>query len=149
MSKALQQKLGAFVTSPLSPAIDVKATDEGLLISLTDRLSFSMFAIGSAEPRAELVKAMESIARLLKDEPGQIVLRGHTDRRPYRSATYDNWRLSSARAQMAYYMLIRGGVAEARVDRVEGHADRALRDRAHPLAAENRRLEILLREPKP
>jgi flagellar motor protein MotB len=32
-------------------------------------------------------------------------VRGHTDAHPYRSRTYDNWRLSSARAQMAYYML--------------------------------------------
>jgi chemotaxis protein MotB len=46
-------------------------------------------------------------------------------------------------------MLVRGGIAEMRIERVEGHADRALRDPAHPLAAENRRLEILLREPKP
>jgi len=92
---------------------------------------------------------MESVARILKDRPGQIILRGHTDGRPYKGATYDNWRLSSARAQMAYYMLVRGGIPEARIDRVEGYADRALRDAAHPLAAENRRLEILLREPKP
>jgi chemotaxis protein MotB len=149
LEKDLEQKLGALAKSPTSPAIDVKATSEGVLISVTDRLTFSMFAIGSAEPRRELVEAMEAIARTLKGEPGAIVLRGHTDGRPYRSATYDNWRLSSARAQMAYYMLIRGGVPEARFERVEGHADRSLRDAAHPLAAENRRLEILLREPKP
>ena len=56
--------------------------------------------------------------------PGEIVVRGHTDARPYRSATYDNWRLSSARAQMAYYMLIRGGLPEKRFERIEGYADR-------------------------
>jgi chemotaxis protein MotB len=96
-----------------------------------------------------VVQAMEAVARVLEGRPGQIVLRGHTDARPYKSAVYDNWRLSSARAQMAYYMLVRGGVAETRVARVEGYADRAPRDVAHPLAAENRRLEILLRDPKP
>jgi chemotaxis protein MotB len=146
--KELRQKLGALAKSPSSPAIDVKATEEGLLISLTDRMTFSMFAIGSAEPRSEVVRAMEALAHTLKDRPGKIVLRGHTDGRAYKTATYDNWRLSSARAQMAYYMLIRGGIPEARIERVEGHADRALRDVAHPLAAENRRLEILLREPR-
>jgi chemotaxis protein MotB len=46
-------------------------------------------------------------------------------------------------------MLTRAGVPEARFDRVEGYADRDLRDPAHPLAAENRRIEILLKEPKP
>ena len=149
LQKELQQKLGALANAPSSPAIDVRATSEGLLISLTDRMTYSMFAIGSAEPRPAVVHAMEAIAQTLKNRPGSIVLRGHTDARRYKSATYDNWRLSSARAQMAYYMLARGGVPEVRIERVEGCADRALRDPAHPLAAENRRLEILLREPKP
>ena len=54
--------------------------------------------------------------------PGAIVVRGHTDAHPYRSRTYDNWRLSSARAQMAYYMLNRGGVEEKRFERIEGFA---------------------------
>ena len=52
---------------------------------------------------------------------------------------------SSARAQMASYMLVRGGVDEARVERIEGYADRQPRNAADPKAAENRRIEILLR----
>ena len=133
----------------LGPAIDVRATSEGLLISVTDKLNFSMFAIGSAEPQRQMVQAMETIARDLKDRPGPIVVRGHTDGHPYKTAVYDNWRLSSARAQMAYYMLRRGGLDESRFDRVEGYADRRLRDPAHPFAAENRRIEILLVGAKP
>ena len=50
---------------------------------------------------------------------------------------------------MAYYMLRRGGLPESRFDRVEGYADRRLRDPAHPFAAENRRIEILLVGAKP
>jgi chemotaxis protein MotB len=91
---------------------------------------------------------MEAIARIVKDKPGHIVVRGHTDSRPYRNGAYDHWRLSSDRAQMAYYMLTRGGAPAARFSRVEGYADRALRDPAHPLAAVNRRLEILIETPK-
>ena len=149
LNNELMHQLGGLAKSASSPNIEVKATSEGLLISVTDRLTFSMFAIGSAEPRPEVIKAMDSIALALKNRTGTIVLRGHTDGRQYKSATYDNWRLSSARAQMAYYMLAHGGVPEARIERVEGYADRVLRDPAHPLAAENRRLEILVRETKP
>ena len=116
---------------------------------MTDRQNFSMFAVGSAEPQPRVVRMMDAIAMSLETLPGTIVVRGHTDARPYRSATYDNWRLSSARAQMAYYMLARGGVAEKRFDRIEGFADHRLRDPAHPLSAENRRIEILLREVNP
>jgi chemotaxis protein MotB len=50
---------------------------------------------------------------------------------------------------MAYYMLLRGGLPEKRFERIEGYADHRLKDGAHPLAAENRRIEILVREAKP
>ncbi|HEY1943938.1 MAG TPA: MotB family protein [Roseiarcus sp.] len=149
----LERELQLQVAPPgaphVGPAIDVKATSEGLLISLTDNLKFSMFPLGSAEPQRQVVQAMDAVARILKDQPGPIVVRGHTDGHPYRSKTYDNWRLSSARAQMAYYMLSRAGIPESRFDRVEGDADRHLRDAAHPFAAENRRIEILLKAPAP
>jgi chemotaxis protein MotB len=131
------------------PGIEVTVTEDGLLISLTDKFDFGMFAIASAEPRPAMVVVMERIAKLLQSRPGAIVVRGHTDARPFRSATYDNWRLSSARAHMAYYMLVRGGVEEKRFARVEGYADRALKVPSDPEAAQNRRIEILLRRPNP
>ena len=149
LMKQLQQQLAPLQTSDQGPAIQIESTKEGLLISLTDKMNFSMFAIGSAEPRAELVKAMETIGGVIKTHGEALVIRGHTDARPYKTALYDNWRLSTARAQMAYYMLARAGVPEARFQRIEGHADHALRDPAHPLDAGNRRIEILLREAKP
>ena len=102
-----------------------------------------MFAIGSAEPQPRVVHMMDAIAARLQSMPGAIIVRGHTDARPYRSTTYDNWRLSSARAQMAYYMLSRGGLTEKRFEQIEGFADHHLKDPAQPLAAENRRIEIL------
>ncbi|MCJ2083924.1 MotB family protein [Methylobacterium sp. J-090] len=128
-----------------APRVEVRRTGEGILISLTDDVAFSMFGVGSAEPQAKVVRALEQVARILKDRPGQVVVRGHTDGRPFRSETYDNWRLSSARAQMASYMLVRGGLADARLERIEGYADRQPRNPADPKAAENRRIEILLR----
>lgn len=145
----LNKRLAGELKSMQGPQLDVQATEEGILISLTDRQNFSMFAIGSAEPQRRVLRMMEAIAASLQNLQGAIVVRGHTDGRPYRSATYDNWRLSSARAQMAYYMLIRGGLPEKRFERVEGYADHRLRDASHPLAAENRRIEILVREAKP
>ena len=148
LEKQLKQEVDAALKNGGGPAVEIKRTKDGLLISLTDKLDFSMFAVGSAEPRRELVRAMDAIARIVKATPGHIIVRGYTDARPYRNGAYDNWRLSSDRAQMAYYMLTRGGVPAARFVRVEGYADRALKDSAHPLAAVNRRLEILIQEGK-
>ncbi|MEP3047895.1 MAG: MotB family protein [Roseibium sp.] len=124
--------------------ITVSLEGEGALISLTDDQNFGMFAIGSAEPRPELVKLLELLGKVIAKTPGQIVIKGHTDARPFKSKTYDNWRLSSARAHMALYMLSRGGVDKKRFDRVEGYADRHLKVSADPYAASNRRVEIYL-----
>jgi chemotaxis protein MotB len=77
---------------------------------------------------------------------GKVIIRGHTDGRPFRSGDYDNWRLSSARAHMAYHMLVRGGLDESRVERIEGYADRALKLPDDPDAAENLRIDILVQE---
>jgi chemotaxis protein MotB len=131
------------------PNINVTVTDDGVLISLTDDYDFGMFSIASAEPRAATVVIMEKIARMLQTYSQPLIVRGHTDGRRYRSGSYDNWRLSTARAHMAYYMLVRGGVDEKRFERVEGYADRNLRVPSDPEAAQNRRIEILLRNPKP
>jgi len=130
------------------PSIDVRMVDEGLLISLTDDFRFGMFASASAEPRPELVVVMEKVAKVLATREGKVVVRGHTDARQFRTERNNNWRLSSDRAQMAYYMLVRGGVVEGRFDSIEGHADRDLKVPTDPNAAENRRIEILLKVPK-
>jgi chemotaxis protein MotB len=132
-----------------NPTLEVKQTKEGVLISLTDSMNFDMFAVGSAEPKPELVVLMEKVASTLRGYKGKIVVRGHTDSRRFRNRDYDNWRLSTARAQMAYYMLIRAGVDENSVERIEGYADRSLKVPERPESAENRRIEILLKVDQP
>jgi chemotaxis protein MotB len=91
-----------------------------------------------------MVIAMEKIGKLLSARSGAIAIRGHTDGRPFKKGAYDNWRLSSDRAQSAYYMLIRGGLAENRVSQISGFADKRLQGPNDPLAPANRRIEILL-----
>ncbi len=128
----------------LHDGVSVEATDKGVVISITDRMDFGMFKIGSALPNRDLVLAMDKIGRIVNGQKGKITIKGHTDARPFRSENYDNWRLSTARAQSAYYMLVRGGVDERRIVEVAGFADRQPKDAADPLAAVNRRIEIFL-----
>ena len=127
------------------PNIEVKRVDEGVLISLTDDFRFGMFDSASAAPRPELVVVMEKVANVLARHEGRIVVRGHTDARPFRTERNNNWRLSMARAQAAYYMLVRGGIQETRFESIEGRSDRNLKIQDNPNAAENRRIEIMLR----
>ena len=83
----LQGEIGAELTKAFGkasgdqtlPGVEIKASDEGILISLTDKYNYSMFAVGSAEPQARTVKVMDKIAEILKAHPGAIIIRGHTD----------------------------------------------------------------------
>lgn len=128
----------------LKTAVEVKQSGHGVLISMTESESFEMFKTGSAEPEPKLLKLVQAIAATLRSRQGHIIIRGHTDSRPYRNKYYDNWQLSTARAHLARYMLIRGGLEEKRIWRVEGVADREPHNSEDPQAAANRRIEILL-----
>ncbi len=128
----------------LAEGLVVTPAEGGLMVTISERTDAQMFAIGSAVPQKELVLAMEKIGHLLAGRPGAVAIRGHTDGRPFKDGTYDNWRLSAARAQSAYYMLVRGGLKEDRVSQISGFADRRLQMPGDPYAPGNRRIEILL-----
>lgn len=146
LESEIRAGVGPGADKPAAPRLEIRATDEGLLISLTDAADATMFAIGSAEPHRRTIELIQRIALSLAKRPGSIVVRGHTDSRPYRTGTSDNWRLSTARAHAARDVLVRGGLGEGRIERVEGHADRSPKVAADPAAPENRRIEILLRK---
>ena len=128
------------------PGIDVRQTSEGLVVSLTDTSDFSMFSSGSAVPAKRVIQLMERVAKILKDRPGTVVVRGYTDNKPFKGSRYDNWHLSLDRAQVTHYMLVRGGFDDSRIAHIEGFADRGGKpgiDASSPL---NRRIEILLKD---
>jgi chemotaxis protein MotB len=137
----------AELESSVADGIEVTAAEGGVLISLTDQVEDSMFNVGSAIPRREMVLAMEKIGALLAEREGEVLIRGHTDARPFEGEGNDNWRLSTDRAHSAYYMLMRGGLAEDRVAQISGFADHDLKVPEDPYAAANRRIEILVRAP--
>lgn len=147
---AIRRELAEAIKSGpnLPDGVSVVATDRGVVISVTEQFNFGMFEIGSAVPRKQLVLAMEKIAKTISTHEGQVSINGHTDARPFRGGGYDNWRLSTARAHSAYYMLARAGLDEKRIVEVAGFADRKLKDSAEPFSATNRRIEILLEKPQ-
>lgn len=127
------------------PKFDLRTVKEGTLISLTDSANFTMFRSASVVPLPQVVAFFEQLGEVIAKEEGEIVIAGHTDARPFRSNRYDNWRLSTDRAHIAYHMLVRGGTPADRIVRVEGHAARRPRIVADPNASANRRVEILIR----
>jgi chemotaxis protein MotB len=128
------------------PGIEVTVEGNGIVLSLTDTSTFGMFAIGSSEPSRQTIELINRIAPVLAANSKRIVVRGHTDSRVYRTEKSNNWRLSVSRAEAAYAMLVRSGIDESRFNRIEGYADRKLKDPKDPEAASNRRIEILLQQ---
>ncbi|WMS41785.1 flagellar motor protein MotB [Acuticoccus sp. MNP-M23] len=129
--------------SDVDADISVTAGARAVLISLTDGNAFSMFPIGSSDPTLEATGLFQRVGNVLAARDGTIVVRGHTDARPFRGGTSDNWTLSFQRAHATKNALVDGGVPEQRFARVEGLADREPARPDDPLSDENRRIEIL------
>ncbi len=144
--KAVMRALTAGPYDAPGPKVDVRRTVEGLVFSLTDTADFSMFTNGSAVPARQVILMMDRVAGVIKAKPGTVIVRGYTDNKPYRGKRYDNWHLSLDRAQVAHYMLVHGGLDDARVAHVEGYADRGVRPGVDPASPLNRRIEILLKD---
>ncbi|WFU09515.1 MotB family protein [Rhizobium sp. CB3090] len=144
LQQAIQKELSG-VAGQLAEGLQVMPAEGGLLVTISDQTNDPMFNIGSAVPRQEMVLAMAKIGKILAERKGSILIRGHTDGRPYMVDGHnDNWRLSLDRAQSAYYMLTNGGLDEKRIAQVSGFADRRLKLPDDPFNDANRRIEILI-----
>lgn len=144
LEKSIEESKKSFANNTKIPNISFQKEGDKIAISMTDKENFDMFDIGSAKPNKQLIEFLNIFSKTLKTIKGKIVIRGFTDARPYKNAHYDNWQLSSSRAQMIYYILRRAGISENRINSIEGYADRKLKNPKFPNAAENRRIEILI-----
>jgi type VI secretion system protein ImpK len=106
-----------------------------------------LFASGSARLEAEVEPVIQRVASALDRVPGAILVTGHTDDVPIRTARFpSNWELSTERA-VSVVKLMAGKLTDAARLHAEGVADSA------PLApndsaanrARNRRVVIILR----
>ncbi len=124
--------------------LDVAVRPDGLLIEIIDAPGIAMFEIGSSRLQPEALRFLGIIADVVRGRPEPLAIFGHTDARQFASATYTNWELAADRANAARRVLLTSGIAPARIQNVSSRADRMPRNAADPLAAENRRIEILL-----
>lgn len=125
---------------------EVTISDQGLRIELIeDAVEDKFFGSGSAEITPTARVGLTVIAHELAGLSSRIVVEGHTDGAPYAGLTgYTNWELSSDRANAARRVLQGAGLSEGRISDVRGYAATRLRRPDAPLAAENRRISILL-----
>lgn len=123
-------------------AVDIRDAD--IVISIREAGSF---ASGSAVLQDGFGPVIKKIASAIHDEPGKLLIGGHTDDKPIATEKHrSNWELSASRSvSVAHQLLQDDKIDPARVE-IKGHAD------TQPLVANdtaenramNRRVEIVL-----
>jgi len=126
--------------------VPITITADGLLIEMIDKEKQAFIEANSANVKPIIRKILSLIAKEIKATPNLLIVAGHTDSRGFHNDSfYSNWELSSARALNTRRALEELGIASHRFEQVVGYADRKLRLPNDPLAAENRRISILIK----
>lgn len=124
--------------------IFVDMTKEGVRIQIVDNEGSEIFRSGSDEPTEKARQIIRLVSENIKDKPNRIVIEGHTDAAPFKTAQKTNWELSALRASAARRELESNGIDSGRVARVVGYADQDLFVREDPRDPRNRRISITL-----
>lgn len=144
-TKILQAMEAAPDLAPLQENIMFEETPDGMLIQIVDSKGKPMFASGSAQMNDATIKLMALLGQSLTELPNDMVITGHTDAVPFTSRkSYDNWDLSTDRANAMRRILKDNGVTPDRFTRVSGMAATQLLKPEAPKDAANRRIEVLL-----
>jgi type VI secretion system protein ImpK len=125
---------------------EVAVTDAAGMSTIVIR-SDRLFASGSARLEPGIDAVVLRVAEALDRVPGTVVVTGHTDDVPIRTARFpSNWELSNERAA-SVVKLMSGKLAEPSRLKAEGLADSApaVPNDSAANRARNRRVEILLR----
>jgi len=126
----------------------VDVIEGGIRIQVIDTEGSMMFPLGSDQPTPKAREILKLVADNINEIPGKVVVEGHTDSAPFKGGQITNWELSTARASAARRVLEESGTAATRIARVVGYADQELLLPLDPLDQRNRRISIIVLQPK-
>ena len=130
---------------PFKDQLLLDITPEGLRIQIVDAQNRPMFDLGSSRLKPYTVDILREVTQYLKTVPKRISITGHTDTTPYAGISgYNNWELSTDRANAARRALEAAGYDTAQIARVTGLSSTVLFDRENPRGAVNRRISIVV-----
>ena len=129
----------------LKNQIEITVTAEGLRIELMETAKGTFFELGSAQPTSALTDLLKVLSAELGKLPNKISIEGHTDSMVYSGMRkYDNWDLSTDRANEARRLMMAEGIREDQISQVRGFADRQPRLPQHPEDPSNRRVSLIV-----
>lgn len=125
-------------------SVTITAEADFIRIDLSDMAARPLFETGDGRLNTTGEHLTRLAGQAISALPMQVMIEGHTDSHPNRTAGYSNWELSSDRANSARRLLIEAGVEDHRIQSVSGLAHtRPLLQNA-PEDAANRRISIVL-----
>jgi chemotaxis protein MotB len=122
----------------------IETNKEGLKIQIVDNEGSEIFRSGSDEPTEKARQIIKLVSENLREKPNRIIIEGHTDSAPFKSAQKTNWELSTSRASAARRELENNGIDPNRIARVVGYADQDPLVKEDPKDLRNRRISIIL-----
>jgi chemotaxis protein MotB len=116
LAKRLASTLGPLVRSG---KVNIRQNGRGVTIDIN---ASALFAPGDATVTREARPVLHAVAQLLRDDPHDVQVEGHTDSAPIANALFpSNWELSAARASTVVRLFIDSGMPAGRLTAV-GHA---------------------------
>jgi chemotaxis protein MotB len=128
----------------LKNQIEITVTAEGLRIELMESEKGTFFELGSAAPTPALKELLRVLAVEIGKLPNKFSIEGHTDSMTYAGQKYDNWDLSSDRANEARRLMQNEGIRSEQISQVRGFADRVPRHGVSPEDPSNRRVSLIV-----
>ncbi len=138
-------KLQAALAEEISKGlVEIETQPGAIIIRISEKASFPS---GAAKIRNGFIPVLEKLRGALSEVEGSVVVAGHTDDRPIKTARFrSNWELSASRAVSVVHELLAEEVLPRERFIVEGHGD------AHPITdndsresrAKNRRVELTI-----
>ncbi|WP_253200714.1 flagellar motor protein MotB [Clostridium sp. CF012] len=128
----------------LSSNVSTKIDERGLQVSLNSTL---LFDIGKADVRAESIKKLISIGKILNQVDNYVRIEGHTDSTPISNNEFSsNWQLSAIRATNVTELLIsKAGIYPKRISAVAYGENRPVANNTTEIGkAQNRTVDIII-----
>ncbi len=149
MSKLKEQLLQSIhhldPQNKLKGQIEITMTAEGLRIELMESAKGTFFELGSAKPTAALRDILQVLSVNLATLPNKISIEGHSDSMLYsQTKDYDNWDLSTDRANEARRLMVSEGIRSDQIAQVRGFADTQPRLPQNPQDPSNRRVSLIV-----
>ncbi|GAB5455956.1 MAG: flagellar motor protein MotB [Henriciella sp.] len=129
----------------LNEHIQVKLSPEGIVMELVDSDDVPLFPRGGSIATPLLTDLIQTVTQSFDSFGNSVKVVGHTDSAVFRNGNgFDNWDLSTERANVARRLMMESGFPAARIQEVSGRADTDLLVKDDPYAAQNRRISITL-----